>query len=102
MIRALAVGLAVAIGMAPAAWAQRTPTDPVPGPTTAQGERTGANSFTEDQARRRMEEAGLRSIHNLQLGEDGVWRAGALTPEGRTVQVTMDYQGSLTLRGAQQ
>lgn len=103
MIRPIALALAIAMGAAPAALAQSTPSEPVPGPTTAQGARTGANSFTEDQARRRMEEVGLREIRDLTLGNDGVWRASAATPQGRPVQVNMDYQGVITLaQGPQQ
>lgn len=98
MTRPIVLAMALAVGLAPAGWAQSTTTQPVPGPTTAQqGAPPRANSFTEDQARRRMADAGLREIRNLTLGEDGVWRAAAVTPQGRAVQVNMDYQGVITL-----
>lgn len=93
--------LAMAIGLAPAAWAQTTTGDRVPGPTTAQAPREGANSFTQEQARRRMEESGLREVRDLVLGDDGVWRGSATTAQGQRMRVNMDYQGNVTV-GAQQ
>lgn len=63
----------------------RNPTAPV----------AGANSFTEDQARDRLTEAGLSDVSNMTLGDDGVWRGEAMTGDKR-VSFAMDYQGNVT------
>lgn len=57
----------------------------------------GANSFTEGQARSRMESAGLSQVGELRLDENGIWR-GVAMQGGRQVQVSMDYQGNVTHR----
>lgn len=54
----------------------------------------GKNSFTEDQAKERLSEAGYSNIGALMLDEDGVWRSTA-TKNGRQVNVALDYQGSI-------
>lgn len=54
----------------------------------------GANSFTEDQARARLEENGYSSITGLKLDDKGVWQASA-TKDGKSVTVTLDYQGNI-------
>ncbi len=55
----------------------------------------GANSFTQDQARERIEAAGYSSITELTKGEDGIWRAVA-SLGGQTQEVSVDYQGNVT------
>jgi hypothetical protein len=57
----------------------------------------GANSFTEEQAKRRMQESGYEGVSELKKGDDGVWRAKAL--RGRTqFEVSVDYQGNVNGR----
>ena len=56
----------------------------------------GANSFTEDQARERIKEAGYSDVTNLKLDEKGVWRADA-HKDGKAVAVSMDYQGNIVV-----
>ena len=55
----------------------------------------GANSFTEEQARRRIEAQGYSSVTGLQLGEDGIWRATAQR-NAQTLPVMLDFQGNVT------
>jgi putative membrane protein len=52
----------------------------------------GANSFTEEQARERIVEAGYTDVTGLVKGEDGIWR-GHARRDGATVVVGVDYQG---------
>ena len=54
----------------------------------------GANSFTEGQARSRIEGAGFGSVTGLAKDADGIWR-GHADKGGRTVPVGFDYKGQL-------
>jgi hypothetical protein len=58
---------------------------------------SGANSFSEDQARGRLTKAGYRSVSALTKDNDGVWR-GMATKGGRKVHVGLDYKGNVTAR----
>ncbi|MCA1494640.1 PepSY domain-containing protein [Sinorhizobium alkalisoli] len=55
----------------------------------------GANSFTEAQAKARIEEAGYTDVAGLKLDEKGVWQATAMK-DGKSVSVALDYQGNVT------
>jgi hypothetical protein len=55
----------------------------------------GASSFTEAQARGRLQEHGYSEPITLTQAEDGSWRGTAMQ-NGRSVQVTVDYQGLIT------
>jgi len=55
----------------------------------------GANSFTEDQAKSRIEEAGYKDVTGLKLREDGVWEASAMKGTEK-LDVQLDYQGNVT------
>jgi putative membrane protein len=57
----------------------------------------GANSFTEDQARGRLAEAGYTGVGKLAKDKDGVWRGTALRG-GARVQVALDHKGNVTTR----
>lgn len=65
--------------------------------TTANAPATGANSFTEGQARSRIEAAGFSGVDDLKKDDQGVWRARA-TRNGQQVNVGLDYQGNVTTR----
>ncbi|MGV2103924.1 PepSY domain-containing protein [Rhizobium sp. 21-4511-3d] len=56
----------------------------------------GKNSFTEDQAKSRIEEAGYADVAGLKLDDQGVWRATA-SKDGKPVNVSLDFQGNVTL-----
>lgn len=55
----------------------------------------GANSFTEAQAKERIEEAGYTDVNGLKLDDKGVWQATAMK-DGKSVAVALDYQGNVT------
>ncbi len=57
----------------------------------------GANSFTEGQARSRMEEAGYSNLTGLHKDDQGVWRGRGMHA-GRSSDVSLDYQGNVTGR----
>lgn len=57
----------------------------------------GANSFTEGQARSRIEEKGFNNVQDLKKDESGVWR-GKADQNGKTVTVSVDFQGNVVAR----
>src|SRR4051794_1506712 len=54
----------------------------------------GANSFTEGEARRRIESNGYAEIGDLKKDADGVWH-GTAKKGGSTVKVWLDYKGNV-------
>jgi hypothetical protein len=54
----------------------------------------GANSFTEGQAKSRIEANGFSNVSALQKDADGVWRGKAMK-NGASVSVGMDFQGNI-------
>lgn len=57
----------------------------------------GANSFTESQAKSRIEESGVASVTDLKLDDSGVWQAMG-TKDGKPVAVSLDYQGNIVAK----
>jgi hypothetical protein len=67
----------------------------------------GSNSFTETQAKARIEAAGYSNVSPLVKDKDGIWRgkaskatatAGSTTLGSTTVDVALDYQGNVVSR----
>jgi len=56
----------------------------------------GANSFTEGQAKSRIEARGYANVSGLAKDHDGLWRGKAMK-DGKAVNVTLDYQGNVTV-----
>jgi hypothetical protein len=54
----------------------------------------GKNSFTEEQAKGRIADAGFTDISALQQDNIGVWR-GMATKGGKSIAVGLDYQGNV-------
>ena len=54
----------------------------------------GANSFSEGEARRRMEAGGYQGVNALRKDDGGVWR-GTATKDRRPAQVWLDYKGNV-------
>jgi putative membrane protein len=54
----------------------------------------GSNSFTEGQAKSRLEDAGLTNVTDLKKDDDGIWR-GKASRSGKTVTVGLDYKGNI-------
>lgn len=65
------------------------------GDTDAAAPVPGANSFTEAQAKDRIEDAGFTNVSGLAKDENGVWR-GEAKKGGKNVPVALDYQGNVT------
>jgi len=54
----------------------------------------GANSFSEGEARRRIESNGYAEVTGLQKDGDGIWH-GTAKKGGSTVKVWLDYKGNV-------
>lgn len=54
----------------------------------------GANSFTEGQAKSRIEAKGFMNVNGLVKDSDGIWR-GKATKNGAPHDVAIDYQGNV-------
>ncbi|MET0171613.1 PepSY domain-containing protein [Agrobacterium vaccinii] len=57
----------------------------------------GANSFTEEQAKTRIEEAGYSEVKNLMKDDKGIWMAAGMK-DGKAVTIAMDYQGNVVAK----
>jgi hypothetical protein len=55
---------------------------------------SGANSFTEGQAKSRIESAGFSAVSDLKKDDAGVWR-GKASKGGKQVSVSLDFQGNV-------
>ena len=77
-----------------------TPTPAVTTPNTPPNPAApvaGANSFTESQAKSRLEASGYSNVTALHKDANGIWR-GQGTRGGQTVDVSLDFQGNVTPR----
>ncbi|MEP9380342.1 PepSY domain-containing protein [Aquabacter sp. CN5-332] len=54
----------------------------------------GSNSFTEDQAKSRIEAKGFTNVTGLAKDNDGIWR-GKASKGGTSQDVAVDYQGNV-------
>jgi hypothetical protein len=54
----------------------------------------GANSFTETQAKQRIEKAGFTQVSNLKKDDQGIWRATAKQGDKQT-KVALDFRGNV-------
>ncbi|WFU57673.1 hypothetical protein QA639_09225 [Bradyrhizobium pachyrhizi] len=54
----------------------------------------GRNSFTEGQAKSRIEAAGYSGVSDLKKDDNGVWR-GKATKGGNQTEVSLDFQGNV-------
>jgi hypothetical protein len=70
-------------------------TDEAVAERTADAPATGANSFTEEQARQRLADNGYTNPTGLTQAEDGTWR-GQATISGQSANVVVDYQGNVS------
>jgi putative membrane protein len=68
----------------PSANTTSTETAPVP----------GANSFTEAQAKSRIEDAGYSNVSDLAKDQNGIWR-GQANKDGKSLAVALDYKGNV-------
>jgi hypothetical protein len=54
----------------------------------------GANSFTESEARSRLEANGYTNVTGLEKDDKSIWRGKAMK-NGTPVHVALDYQGTI-------
>jgi putative membrane protein len=86
-LAALAIAASTAAAQTPAVKSpsENNPAAPVP----------GANSFTEGQAKSRIEGAGYTDVSALKKDTNGVW-TGSAKKGGQSVTVKVDFQGNVT------
>ena len=65
-----------------------------PGQNNSNAPVAGSNSFTEGQAKSRIEGAGYSSVTDLKKDDNGVWR-GKASKGGSSTQVSVDFQGNV-------
>jgi len=66
-----------------------------PAPKTSPGAPVaGANSFTESQAKARIEARGFSNVSALKKDDKSIWRGTAMK-DGKSVSVALDYQGNV-------
>jgi len=104
-MRRTIIGMALVISSMTLALAQNPPAQSEPGnrainsrdQNNANNPVAGANSFTEGQAKSRIEANGYANVSDLKKDDQGVWR-GKAQKDGKTVEVSMDFQGNIIAR----
>jgi hypothetical protein len=81
----------------PANPSSTTPAISSPNTTNPQAPVPGANSFTEGQAKSRIEEKGFTSVSGLRKADDGIWWGKAMK-DGKSVDVALDFQGNVVAK----
>ena len=95
----LAFGILMAVS---AAYAQNPPAQSGPnnnavnssGQNNSNAPVAGRNSFTEGQAKSKIEEAGYSNVSDLKKDDNGVWR-GKASKGGSSTNVSVDFQGNV-------
>lgn len=54
----------------------------------------GRNSFTEGQAKSKIEQAGYTNVSDLKKDDNGIWR-GKASKSGKPTAVSVDFQGNV-------
>src|SRR3954465_108741 len=65
-----------------------------PGQNNSNAPVAGRNSFTEGQAKSKIEEAGYTNVSDLKKDDNGVWR-GKASKGGAAASVSVDFQGNV-------
>jgi hypothetical protein len=99
LVTALMLAAGPAFAQPTAAPAPANPKPDTPAVTTQSAPKpatpaAGANSFTMNQAKSRIEAAGYADVTALAKDKDGVWR-GKASKAGATHDVSLDYQGNV-------
>ena len=71
-----------------------TGTSGMPAPVSLSSLEKGSNSFTEGQAKSRLESAGFSNVTGLTKDNDGIWR-GKASRGGKDVSVGLDFKGNV-------
>ncbi|WP_380876377.1 hypothetical protein ACFB49_08410 [Sphingomonas sp. DBB INV C78] len=58
---------------------------------------SGANSFTEEQARDRIAKGGFTDISGLTKDDNGLWQ-GMAKKHGKSVHIALDYKGNIVTK----
>jgi hypothetical protein len=69
--------------------------DPAKADKTLDAPVAGKNSFTRNEAQKRLERHGYTNVNSLQKDDKSIWHANA-QKDGRDLTVTLDYQGNIT------
>lgn len=95
-MKKLLVATMIASAISLSALTQTPTTSPVPSPAQpdTSAPLPGANSFTEAQAKSRLESNGYTQIGTLQKDGNGVWM-GSATHANAKVSVSVDYRGNI-------
>ena len=67
---------------------------PADSPQSTGSVEPGANSFTEGQARSRIEAQGFSNVTDLRKDDQGIWRGKAMR-NGQSIGVAIDYKGTV-------
>jgi protein CpxP len=67
---------------------------PADSPQSTGSVEPGANSFTEGQARSRIEAQGFSNVTDLRKDDQGIWRGKAMR-NGQSTGVAIDYRGTV-------
>jgi hypothetical protein len=97
---ALAFSAGAALAQSQNPPAQSGPNNPAVNTTGANNSNapvSGANSFTEGQAKSRIEAGGYGNVSGLKKDDNGVWRGKAMK-DGKSVDVSLDFQGNVIAR----
>jgi periplasmic protein CpxP/Spy len=108
MIMTLSAALSAGAALAQGAQRQGNPAVKSPQPNSDQSSSRGAaggdarsarlepgfNSFTESQARSKIEQAGYQNVTDLKKDDEGIWR-GKAQKGGQTVTVGLDFKGNV-------
>ena len=85
--------LVAALAVSTSAFAQ-TPAVKSPNANNPAAPVAGANSFTEGQAKSKIEDAGYSNVTSLKKDDNGVWR-GKASKGGASSNVSLDFQGNV-------
>ena len=96
-MKKLVIATLIASATSFGAMAQTSTTSPMPAPQADADKNAplpGANSFTEGQAKSRLEANGYSNVSTLTKDDNGVWK-GKATHSGAEVNVSVDYRGNI-------
>ena len=101
-LKSMALASVASFALITAAAAQTPPASSPPpmatAPSTdANAPLAGANSFTEAQAKERMEKAGFTQVSNLKKDDQGIWRATGMHG-GKQTNVALDFRGNVVAK----
>jgi len=97
IIAASAVAFFASNALAQTTTDPKTPAVATPETTNPAAPVAGANSFTEAQAKERIEKAGFTNVSGLVKNKDGIWEGSAMRGEAK-VQVSLDFQGNVVAK----